>query len=43
VFAVAFLPAAIPRGDVAITGVDRDKRVGCGNTVFSLDRAAVLA
>jgi len=43
VFVVLFSPAAIPRGDVAITGVDRDKCDGCGNAVFSLDRAAALA
>jgi len=43
VLAPLFLPSTIPRGDVAITGVDRDKRDGCGNTVFSLDRAIALA
>jgi hypothetical protein len=43
VFALHFSPAAIPCGDVAITGVDRDKCDGCGNTVFSLDCAAALA
>jgi len=43
VLAPLFSTATIPRGDVAITRVDRDKRDGCRNTVFSLDHATALA
>jgi len=32
---------AIPRRDAAITGIDRDKRAGCGDAAFSLDRNGI--